>query len=279
MIVVLGANGQVGFELKRILKDKAIYLTREKANLNDPKCLENIFKNYQVSSLINAAAYTKVDKAEEDKEEAYKINAIAPGILAELCKNHSAKLLHFSTDYVFNGQSETPYLESDPIDPINYYGETKAQGEKNILSVLPRALIFRTSWVYSSHGHNFVKTMLNLGQSRDELRVVCDQVGSPTWAYELAKVSVLALEKGLTGIYHYSQEGRCSWADFALEIKKMTSFKAKIIPIKTSEYPTIARRPSFSLLSKEKITNDLNLSVPDWKESLELMLQDFSKTS
>jgi dTDP-4-dehydrorhamnose reductase len=274
MILVLGSNGQLGFELKRLLANDAIYLDRNDCDLSKKTDLQGIFDKYKFSTLINAAAYTQVDKAEDEQDLAFEINAVAPGYLAELCKEHGVKFIHFSTDYVFDGLSKVPYLEEQSIAPINYYGFTKAEGEKRILILNPEALIIRTSWVYSSHGNNFVKTMIKFGNSREELKVVNDQFGSPTWARELALVTLAAINKDLKGFYHFSQGGQCSWYEFALEIKKISGFSAKVMPIPTTEYPTRAKRPNYSLLSKEKIKKDLNLEIPDWKESLNKMIKE-----
>jgi dTDP-4-dehydrorhamnose reductase len=274
MILVLGSNGQLGFELKRLLANDAIYLDRNDCDLSKKTDLQGIFDKYKFSTLINAAAYTQVDKAEDEQDLAFEINAVAPGYLAELCKEHGVKFIHFSTDYVFDGLSKTPYLEENSIAPINYYGHTKAEGEKRILSVNPCSLIVRTSWVYSIHGNNFVNTMMKLGNSKEELKVVNDQFGSPTWAHELAKTTIVAIEKDLRGIYHYSQEGQCSWYEFAVEIKKLSGFTAKVTPIPSREYPTRAKRPNYSLLSKDKIKKDLELEIPEWKESLNKMIKE-----
>jgi len=274
MILVLGANGQLGFELKKLLGDKAIYLDRNQCDLLKKEDVFRLFENYKFNILINAAAYTFVDKAEDEQNLAFEINAVAPGLLAELCRKESVKFVHLSTDYVFDGNEKDPYKEDHVIAPVNYYGLTKAEGEKKILNVNPFALIIRTSWVYSSHGNNFVKTMIKFGNSREELKVVNDQLGSPTWAKELASVVLQATHEDLKGIYHFSQEGQCSWYEFALEIKRLSGFSAKVIPIQSSEYPTRARRPNNSLLSKEKIKKDLKLEIPHWKESLKKMINE-----
>jgi dTDP-4-dehydrorhamnose reductase len=215
-----------------------------------------------------------VDKAEEEKELAFKINAEAPKLLGQLCFKNKIQLIHFSTDYVFDGKSETPYVEEDNIFPINTYGESKAMGEKYVSQENPQALIIRTSWVYSSHGHNFVKTMIKYGKEREELKVVDDQFGAPTWAHELAKVTLQAIDKNLSGVYHFSNEGKCSWYEFALEIKKLSNFKAIITPIPSKDYQTKAVRPKFSLLCKDKIKRDLKIEIPDWKDSLKSMIRE-----
>lgn len=276
MILVTGETGQLGYELKKLLPPGTVFLGREALDLADAAEPRRLFEKYRFTALVNTAAYTQVDQAEIEREKALAINAKAPGILSELCRKNGARFVHFSTDYVFNGESSTPYRETDPIDPINYYGQTKALGEKSVLDANPEALVLRTSWVYSQHGKNFVKTMASLGRDRDELKVVNDQIGSPTWALDLARVTKLALETDLRGVYHYSGEGTCSWYDFACAIKERLGFKARITPIPSSEFPTKAKRPRYSLLSKEKIKRDLGVTIPTWRESLDQMLSSFT---
>ena len=225
--------------------------------------------------IVNCAAYTQVDKAESDQVAAQFTNAVAPAILASLCE----RFIHFSTDYVFNGYGFRPYNEASETNPSSVYGASKLAGESAVMTSNPSSVIIRTSWVYSDIGNNFVKTMLRLGKERKELRVVSDQIGTPTYAYDLAK---LVVENGIdgwkfkSGIYHYSNEGVASWYDFAYEIMKIAKLSCKIIPIKSEEYPTSAKRPHYSVLDKTKIKNDLGIEIPHWKESLKLCLQKLS---
>ncbi len=274
MIVVTGANGQLGFELKRILREKAIYLTRNDFDLETPDLFEGVLRDLRPTYLINAAAYTAVDKAETELEKANLINAKAPARLAELSRKLSFKMIHVSTDYVFNGRSCYPLTENTDIDPQNAYGKSKAAGELEILKGNSDALILRTSWLYSSHGHNFVKTVLRMGKERKNMNVVADQIGSLTWAADLAGAIVTAKDE--KGIFHFSNEGVCSWFDVASAIKHLTKLEIDINPISTSQYPTPARRPAFSLLSKEKFKDCFAIKIPHWMESLEKCLNELS---
>lgn len=273
-IYVIGISGQVGGEIQRIFHD-AIYLSRRDIDLSSAESIETFFKEKKPQIIINCSAYTQVDLAEKESELVYQVNTIAPAILAGLCE----KFIHFSTDYVFNGQGFKPYVETDCTGPTGIYGQAKLAGEKAVFEANPSAVIIRTSWVYSDLGKNFVKTILKLGSERSELKVVADQIGSPTYAKDLAH---LVVEHGLKswnfkgGIYHYSNEGVASWYDFAYEIMKMKGLNCKVLPIKTEEYPTPAIRPHFSVLDKSKIKKELGIEIPHWKESLELCLQKLS---
>ena len=222
--------------------------------------------------IINCAAYTAVDKAESDTELADTINHRAVGMIAKIAKKKNITLIHISSDYVFDGKNHRPYIETDPIDPQGVYGRTKYDGEDAILRIAPiNTVIIRTSWVYSSSGNNFVKTMLRLGRERDTLGVIFDQVGTPTYAHDLAK-TILEILPTISNdkpeIYHYSNEGVLSWYDFAKEIMKMAKLTCKIYPIETKDYPTAAARPHFSVLNKAKIKKDFELEIPHWAESL-----------
>jgi dTDP-4-dehydrorhamnose reductase len=230
---------------------------------------------------INCAAYTAVDKAESEKELAFSVNAGAPGILAKVCKKNNTKLVHISTDYVFNGASTVPYKEEYPTDPQSVYGASKLEGERKIIQTNPDSIIIRTSWVYSAFGKNFVKTMLKLMKEKQEISIVNDQIGSPTYAADLAEVIMQIIGKSsihhspLTthGIYNYSNNGVISWYDFAIAIKELTGSHCKINPIPTSQYPTPAKRPAYSVLDKTKIQQAFGIKLKDWKESLAVCLQ------
>ncbi|MFP5492695.1 MAG: dTDP-4-dehydrorhamnose reductase [Bacteriovoracia bacterium] len=265
MILVTGSTGQLGTELKKILGDKAIYLDRTKADFSKPEILRNQIRQYKFDYLINAAAYTQVDKAESEREIAMTVNATSVGVLAEVCREKKAKLAHVSTDYVFSGDSSRPYEVNDPTNPVNYYGETKLRGEQLVQSILPESLVVRTSWVWAQEGKNFVNTILKLGSELSEIRVVDDQLGSPTHAADIAKL--LSLGRHLCGTFHFSNKGVTSWYEFAQEIKKIMNFKASIVPIHTSEYPTAAKRPKFSVM---KQSNELAavLDPMFWHEAL-----------
>lgn len=273
-IYITGASGQVGGEIQRLFPD-ATYLTRRDVDLSSRESMEAYFRKNKPQIIVNCSAYTQVDLAEKEQDLAHAVNAVAPGILAGLCD----KFIHFSTDYVFNGQGFRPYVETDATGPSGVYGVTKLAGEKAVLLANPMAVVIRTSWVYSDLGKNFVKTMLRFGAERSELKVVADQIGSPTYAKDLAS---LVVEHGLKnwnfkgGVYHYSNEGVASWYDFAYEIMKLKGLSCRVLPIRTEDYPTPAKRPHYSVLDKTKIKNELGIIIPHWKESLELCLQKLS---
>ncbi len=279
IILVTGSNGQLGKELK-VLADhypqfRFVFASREDLKIHHYGLVENYFIATKPQYCINCAAYTAVDKAENEKDVAMLVNAEAVGNLAAVCKKYQTKFIHISTDYVFDGESEVPYKEDDPTHPINAYGQSKLTGEQLCMKENKDAIIIRTSWVYSSYGHNFVKTMMRLMNERTELNVVDDQVGSPTYAADLAEAILtiinndqLSMITWAPGIYHYSNEGKISWYDFAVAINELIGSKAKLHPISTAEFPTPAKRPRFSLLNKEKIIKMYQISIPDWKESL-----------
>ena len=277
MIYVTGANGQLGQELKKTnLKGKATFLDRSQLDLSNLDQLEKFLQTTKVSAIINTAAYTQVDKAEAEKELALTINSRAPALMAKYAAERKFKFIHYSTDYVFNGEQTRPYREVDPTNPVNFYGETKLQGEHGVLSADSSSLILRTSWVYSAHGKNFFNTMIRLAGERPELKVVADQMGTPTATHDLALITLKALDKDLSGIFHFSNEGVTSWYDFACEILRLKGFKIPVHPIKTSEFPTPAKRPAYSVLDKTKIKSALGEEIPDWKEALrKVVLKDF----
>lgn len=275
VILVTGSNGQLGKELQVLAKNytqyRFVFASREDLKLHHFGLVENFFIATKPHYCINCAAYTAVDKAETEADMAMMVNGEAVGNLAAVCKKYQTRLIHISTDYVFNGESETPYKEDDLTSPVNTYGTSKLLGEQLCMKENAEAIIVRTSWVYSSYGHNFVKTMMRLMNERNELNVVSDQVGSPTYAADLATaiLEIISSGKWEAGIYHYSNEGKISWYEFALAIKEITGSHSLIHPILTAEYPTPARRPKFSLLNKEKIKQTFQLPVPAWKDSLE----------
>ncbi|MBY0477783.1 MAG: dTDP-4-dehydrorhamnose reductase [Chitinophagaceae bacterium] len=275
VILVTGSNGQLGKELKQIADHYSqfnfVFASREDLKLHHFGLVENFFAAVKPQYCINCAAYTAVDKAEAEQDMAMLVNGEAVGNLAAICKKYQTKFVHISTDYVFDGDSETPYKEDDATGPINVYGQSKLLGEQLCMKEDDDAIIIRTSWVYSSFGHNFVKTMMRLMHERNELNVVSDQIGSPTYAADLAKaiMDIISSGKWERGIYHYSNEGKISWYEFALAIKEMSGSKTVVHPILTSAYPTLARRPKFSLLNKDKIKTVFQLQVPAWKDSLQ----------
>jgi len=273
-VLVTGANGQLGSELRFLAPEEGFVFTdREALDICDKDAVADFVRRENIGAIVNCAAYTAVDKAEGEPELAEKINHEAVRNLAEIAKENALRLIHISTDYVFDGKGYKPYKEEDPTAPNSVYGETKLRGEKTIHEVAPEnAVIIRTSWVYSSFGNNFVKTMLRLGKEREELGVIYDQIGTPTYARDLAQTVLYMLENPKTSdkteVYHYSNEGAISWYDFAKEIMKMAKLSCKINPLETWQYPTPAARPHYSLLNKAKIKNDYGIEIPYWKDSL-----------
>jgi dTDP-4-dehydrorhamnose reductase len=277
-IIVTGSNGQLGSELKALStlypEFDFIFFNRNTLPITDKAALQKSFRLHQPQYFINCAAYTAVDKAEEEKEIAFEINGTAVGTIAALCKQNNCRLIHISTDYVFNGRGKEPLKENDEVDPVNAYGESKLLGEQLALKTNPDSVIIRTSWVYSSYGKNFVKTMMRLMNDRESIGVVNDQVGSPTYAADLAGAILQIIRSGkwAPGIYHYSNEGLISWFDFAREIKVLINSTCIVNPITTVQFPTPARRPAYSGLDKTKIQNSFGLPLKDWKESLEICI-------
>ncbi|AJR02874.1 dTDP-4-dehydrorhamnose reductase [Siansivirga zeaxanthinifaciens] len=280
-ILVTGGNGQLASCIKDISKVynhfKFIYTNRQDLDICDYSQLDNFFKLNTIDYCINCAAYTAVDKAEEDVEEAFLVNAIGAKNLAEACKIHQITLMHISTDFVFDGTKQSPYLETDSTNPLNIYGKSKLQGELEIQKILDTYFIIRTSWLYSEYGNNFMKTMLRLAESRKEISVVNDQIGTPTYAGDLARVILHLIDSKtkVYGEYHYSNLGEISWYDFANAIFKLSNKNIVLNPINTVSYPTPANRPKYSVLDKSKISKKLNVSIPYWDKSLELVINKF----
>jgi dTDP-4-dehydrorhamnose reductase len=282
-IAVTGSNGQLGKEIARIAKDhprdRFIFLSSEEFPLEDPEKIKTWLDQHTVDFFIHCAAYTSVDKAESEKEKVFRVNAEAPGLIADLLAKKKTRLVYISTDYVFNGASSAPLAETAATDPINLYGASKLQGEHLVLRNNPDSQVIRTSWLYSAYGNNFVKTMMRLMKEKEFVRVVQDQQGSPTYAGDLAKAIMQMLESGhfIPGIYHYSNEGKTNWYDFAVEIKKITGSTCQVLPIPSSGYPTPARRPAYSLMDKSKIKKDYGIQIPDWKSSLAFCIDLINK--
>jgi dTDP-4-dehydrorhamnose reductase len=274
-ILVTGANGQLGRELQVLATSfpalDFLFFDRAALSIADPDAINTFFARERPAYCINCAAYTAVDKAESEKESAFLINADAVGYLATACRNTGARLIHISTDYVFDGHSATPLKEGDPTGPINTYGASKLEGERQAFRNNPHAtLIIRTSWVYSEFGNNFVRTMIRLMKERPSINVVSDQVGSPTYAADLAAaiLHILTAPSFIPGLYHYSNEGRISWYEFALAIRELIGSTCEVNPIPTAQYPTPAKRPRFSLLDKSLISATYHLAIPEWQPSL-----------
>ena len=277
IIAVSGKNGQLGSELQDAAKlftgYDFVFADKEELNILSLESLKSFFKTYQPSFFVNCAAYTAVDKAESDKETSYEANATAAGNIATFCKQYGTILIHISTDYVFNGTGQIPYSEDDLADPINHYGYTKAEGEKLALQNNLHTIIIRTSWVYSNYGHNFVKTMLRLMKEKESINVVNDQHGSPTYALDLAEAIITIIRYCVnnpvpSGIYHYSNEGNVSWHDFAMAIREASGSSCRVHPVPTEQYPTPAKRPTYTVMDKQKIQSVFLIKTKNWKESL-----------
>lgn len=272
-ILVTGAKGQLGSEFQKIAETSDwvfIFTDYEELDITNLQAVKSFFYNEKPNFCINCAAYTAVDKAESEKELATKINVTGSLNLALGCKEVGATLIQISTDFVFDGTSSSPLTEDQPTAPINYYGESKLIGEIEIAASLKEHFIIRTSWLYSIYGNNFVKSMLKLASSKDELNIISDQIGSPTYAKHLALAIILIISKNIKayGIYHYSNEGVASWYDFTKAVFEYANVSCKVNAIPTSQYPTPAARPAYSVMDKSKIKETFSLEIPYWRESL-----------
>lgn len=273
-ILITGANGQLGSELRKVLDPvypgRVLYTDVKELDLTDSKAVELFVVDNDITHIINCAAYTAVDRAEEEKMLCASINIDAVKNLALAADKNGAKIIHISTDYVFDGTNHRPYKEADKVNPISQYGTTKRKGETALLALSSDAIIIRTAWLYSSFGNNFVRTMLRLAESGKDVRVVADQIGTPTYARDLA-VAILAIlqsHQWVPGVYHYTNEGAASWYDFAKAIFRIAGKKVKVLPIPTEDYPTPAARPSYSILDKTRIKATYGIEIPHWEESL-----------
>ncbi len=273
-VLVTGANGQLGCALRRLLDrempGEAIYTDKQELDLTDAAAVENFIRDNEVTHIVNCAAYTAVDRAEEEKRECALINTDAVKNLAAAADLLGAKIIHISTDYVFDGTNHRPYRESDKVNPISQYGTTKRKGETALLALAPESIIIRTAWLYSDTGHNFVKTILSLAKKQNEIRVVCDQIGTPTYARDLAEavLAVLKSHQWVAGIYHFTDEGAASWYDFAKAILRIAGKKTRVVPIPTEDYPTLAQRPAYSILDRSRIKATYGVEIPHWEDAL-----------
>ena len=283
-ILVTGCKGQLGTELQKIAaRDKQhqwMFTDVDTLDICNKTAVEACFDEHHIEACINCAAYTAVDKAEDEPELATLINAFAPKVLAEACLRHDALLIHISTDYVFGGDANKPYMVDDPINPQSVYGSTKAEGERLIRESGCNYMIVRTAWLYSSVGKNFVKTMLMLGDTKEEINVVADQKGCPTWAHDLAFALVALLDKNgkneVHETFHFTNEGQITWHDFATAIMEIGGKKCKVNPITTDQYPTKAKRPAYSVLDLSKIKAYAGIVIPEWRESLVKCIEELS---
>lgn len=275
-ILVTGANGQLGNEMKNVLEKECpgitLYTDIQELDLLDAQAVGLFVSKNEITHIVNCAAYTAVDKAEEDKALCAAVNIDAVKNIANAADAVGAKIIHISTDYVFDGTAHRPYKESDKVNPMSQYGTTKRTGETALIALAPDSIIIRTSWLYSPYGNNFVKTMIKLGEERTQLKVVCDQIGTPTYAKDLAKAiyAILISHQWVEGIYHFSNEGACSWYDFTKSIHRIAGIKTcEVLPIPTEDYPTAAMRPAYSILNKSKIKATYGIEIPYWEESLQ----------
>ena len=281
-ILVTGCNGQLGTELQKIaLNDQHhqwLFTDIDTLDICNKTAVEERFVKNGIDACINCAAYTAVDKAEDEPELATLVNSFAPKVLAKACNKHDALLIHVSTDYVFGGDATEPYKVDDPINPQSVYGSTKAEGERLIRESGCNYMIVRTAWLYSSVGKNFVKTMLMLGDTKDEINVVADQRGCPTWAHDLAVALLALLKKNgkdeVHETFHFTNEGQITWYDFATAIMEIGGKHCKVNPITTDQYPTKAKRPAYSVLDLSKIKEYAGIEIPDWRESLEKCIDE-----
>ena len=288
-VLITGSNGQLGSEIKELENSynniDFIFKDLPELDICNSEALETFIIDHKINSVINCAAYTAVDKAEKDTEIAEKVNSIGVLNLVNALKKVDGKLIHISTDYVFDGDHFSPYKESDPVNPIGVYGKTKRAGELYVINSNIDSIVIRTSWLYSSYGSNFVKTMLRLGNEKENLGVIFDQVGTPTFAGDLANtcLEILTQENRRidenSKLYHFSNEGVASWYDFATAVMKINKLECKIFPIETKDYPTLAKRPHYSVLNKSKIKTDFNIQIPHWRDSLEKCIEKLKSNS
>lgn len=280
VILVTGSNGQLGNELQELAPNfpgyDFLFVTKAELNIANSDAMATYFSKHPIDYCINCAAYTAVDKAESEQENAFLINATAVANLACICKKNNTQLIHISTDYVFDGTASEPYKETDKTNPVSVYGKSKLQGEVSALENYPAAIIIRTAWVYSSFGNNFVKTMMRLMKERESINVVNDQLGCPTYAADFAaaimQIIVSGKSKENPGIYHYTNAGITNWYEFAVAIKELTGINCVVNPITTAEFPTAAKRPAYSVLNTARIKNTFSVDIPNWKTSLQKCL-------
>lgn len=278
-VLVTGANGQLGSEIKDCQHNfkelNVVYADLQDVDICDIDTVNNFVTKHSIKAVINCAAYTAVDKAEEDAEAAKKVNTEGVFNLVKAMENVNGKIIHISTDYVFDGTKSLPYDEEDTVSPIGVYGKTKREGELAVINSSLEGIVIRTSWLYSAYGNNFVKTMMRLGKEKERLNVIFDQIGTPTFAGDLANICLAILSNEQNRIdkagkvYHFSNEGVASWYDFATAVMKINKLDCEVLPIETKDYPTLAKRPHYSVLNKTKIKKNFKITIPYWRDSLE----------
>lgn len=287
-ILIVGSNGQLGSEIRAIANNytatQLFFYDLPDIDITERETVVSVVKEHSINAIINCSAYTAVDNAEDNQEAAYRVNCYGVEQIVSVAEQFSLKLIHISTDYVFDGTNNTPYSESDPVSPLGVYGQTKYEGEQAVFKSSCDSIVIRTSWLYSAYGNNFVKTMIKLGSDRDSLGVISDQVGTPTSAADLAEASMQIITKSNKiseqgRLYHYSNEGVASWFDFAKAIHSMAKISCKVKAIETKDFPTKATRPNYSVLNKSKIKSDFNIEIPYWRDSLEECIDKLRKLS
>ncbi len=280
-VLVTGGDGQLASCIRQIAggeeEYQVVYVDFDELDITEEQEVNGFFEKTDFQFCINCAAYTAVDKAESEPEKAKRINCDGVRNLALACKTHRTTLIHISTDFVFDGSQSVPYSENSKTAPLGVYGTSKLAGEKAIIEILEKNYIIRTSWLYSGYGNNFMKTMLRLGKEHDTLSVVCDQIGTPTYGIDLAKViwQILSENTEKYGTYHFSNEGVASWYDFSMAIFDLTGSRCRVLPVGSDAYPTPAKRPAFSVFDKTKIKTDFGVKIPYWRDSLKECLNDF----
>ena len=276
-VLVTGSKGQLGYDVIRLLRldnIESLGIDRNEVDITNQEMIEEFILSYKPSVVIHCAAYTAVDKAEDEKEVCHTINVLGTRYIAEACKKVNAKMVYISTDYVFDGDGEIPFEVTDKPNPINYYGKSKFEGELEVQRILNSHFIVRVSWVFGINGNNFVKTMLKLAKERDEISVVADQIGSPTYTYDLAGFLIQMIKTEKYGIYHATNDGYCSWYDFACEIFIQAGINIKVNPINTAAYPTKAKRPGNSKMSKARMHENFSFRFPTWQRALEVFINE-----
>ena len=287
-ILITGANGQLGNELRRLCKNfpglEFIFTDVDMLDITNPDAVSVFMEASKPAMVVNCAAYTDVEKAEEDVKNARKVNALAPQVLAAACAMQNAFLIHISTDYVFDGNKTEPYKEDDEVNPLSVYGSSKLEGEEKIRTVFDDYVIIRTSWLYSEYGNNFARKIIRLGQENDFVEIVDDQFGSPTYARDLANTiidmiikSILNPQAYLPGVYHYANQGSCSWYEFTKEIFELAGIDCEVRPVSSDKFPTKAKRPKYSVLDTSKVRHAFGIGIPNWRDSLQECISSINK--